>query len=291
MIGNLYTLAGKQIRYNCQAIELEPYLSIQQDRYTRTQEPLPEHFERPVDAALSQGVIGERSVSIATWKDETGYRLEIPGVGYFFISADGNSLQHISSEPDKDPIAFVQAALGPPLILALALQEVWCLHASAFQHEGNAVAFIGKSGSGKSTLVDYLHTVDHFQRLADDILPVAWMHDAVLALPHFPQLKLPAIDQPVLSQPEQLPLTRLYLLDGTATQNQLSLEQLTSREGIMALLHHTVGARLFDRLLLERHLDFCIRAVSRVSIHRLVYPKRYKSLPAISAALQANLAK
>jgi hypothetical protein len=291
MIDKLYTLAGKQIRYNYQTIELEPYLSIQQDSYKPTQELVPEHFVRPDDAALSQGMIGERSVSIASWKEENGYGLEIPGAGYFFVSTDGTWLQHLSSEPDADPFDFVQAALGPPLILALALQGVWCMHASAFQYEGNAVALIGESGSGKSTLVDYLRRVDHFQRLADDLLPVAWMNNAIQAFPHFPQLKLAANDQPVLSQPVQLPLTRIYLLDVTPTQDQLSLEQLTSREGVKALLRHTVGARLFDRLLLERHLDFCIQAVSCVSIHRLIYPRRHESLSAVSAALQANLAK
>lgn len=238
------------------------------------------------------GWLGNRWREFACWTNTKGYRLTIEGVGVFSVSPEGNSVQLDRTEPRTAPAVVIEAALGPSLILALALQGTWCLHASAATFGGRVVAFAGESGNGKSTLTAFLGRDGGaaWRGLADDVLPVTPESDGLEVLPHFPQLKILPEAQPAVGQPERMPLQAIYLLSAPeAGQAAPEIQALSTREAMLALVRHTVAARLFDRELLARHMSFCATAAARIPVRRLTYPRQLAFLPQVRDALGADL--
>jgi len=186
-----------------------------------------------------------------------------------------------------------EALVGTALILALALRGVWCLHASAVAVDGQAVALLGESGYGKSTLAAYLASDPDlpWRRAGDDVLPVAMTQAGLVALPHFPQLKLAPDAQPAAGLPQSLPLQAVYVLAGPAQgSGGVAVEPLGTAEASLALVRHTVAARLFDRELLAQHLGFCAGASASLPLHRMFYPHRWDVLPQVREAIARDLA-
>ncbi len=239
------------------------------------------------------GWIGNRWRDVVCRRMSSGYRISIDGIGAFTVASDGQRVTQVESSDACTGVMLLEAALGPPFILALALQGKFCLHAGAALSGEKLVAFVGESGFGKSTLartfIAESRTVS--RRICDDILPVALGQDSLLALPHFPQLKLPADQQPPLHAPASLPLHTVYVLDKNPPQgeNNVDLHRLTRAEATMALVQHTVAARLFDKELLARHLTFCAEAAARIKVRRLSYPRSFDMLPAVREAIMADL--
>ncbi len=223
------------------------------------------------------------------WRHEQGLRLHIAGVGEFCVTADGVAV--VALEPAIVGGALAETLLGPPLVLALAMQGVWCLHASAVTVDGRAVAFAGESGNGKSTLAASLNDAggSDWRRLADDTLPVCRGSEGVAALPHFPQLKLPASEQHPVDAPARLPLAGVFVVAPPDGERSVTVRLLTRRQATQALIRHTVAARLFDRPLLAAHLDFCAEAAARVPVWRLGYPHRRETLPQVRDAIRLEL--
>ncbi|MCB0243469.1 MAG: hypothetical protein KDI12_08675, partial [Anaerolineae bacterium] len=63
---------------------------------------------------------------------------------------------------------------------------------------------------------------------------------------------------------------------------------LDNKTATLALLSHTVAARLFDANLLRRHLSFCAEVAASVPVRRLVYPHRPDALAAVKALLEES---
>jgi hypothetical protein len=230
----------------------------------------------------------ERGVECESGPD--GYRLAVEGVGLFAVSGDGQLAACLETHAGMSLVTGTM--LGPALILALALQGVWCLHAGAVASGDQVVAFVGESGRGKSTLARFAHGHQHtpWRRVADDVLPVSACARGALALPHFPQLKLKPEDQVSSHEPEQMPLKAVYLLDGPeAGRKKISILRLTPREAILSLVRHTHAARLFDKKLMARHLEFSTLACAAVPVRRLCYPRELALLPAVFRAMEEDL--
>ncbi len=222
---------------------------------------------------------------------KSGYCLNIAEIGDFYIAADGSDIV-IQSPLAQNNEWLVEAVLGPALTLALALQGTFCLHASAVAMNGQIVAFVGESGWGKSTLTAYLNAEigNDWQFVADDVLPIQVSETDVVCLPHFPQLKLPADQQWGLDCPRRLPLTAVYLLNPPAQDDEtIHIKPLTAVDATLALVRHTVAAKLFDTQLLGKHLTFAATVANQVPVKQLIYPRIYEQLPAVSSALIADL--
>ena len=58
---------------------------------------------------------------------------------------------------------------------------------------------------------------------------------------------------------------------------------------MLALVSHTVAARLFGKDLLAQHLAFCAQAAAQMPVRRLAYPRRFDTLPRVRDALAADL--
>ena len=216
------------------------------------------------------------------------YRLQVQGSTEFIVGLAGAEEAAIDVLRSDDPNLLVVSLLGPALILALALLGIWCLHASAVMIEGEATVFVGESGAGKSTLAAALASrgSGECKQIADDIVPMRVTREALVALPRFPQLKLPPEKQPATDSPESLPVSGIFLIDARSTQDPGTLSPLSLRKSTVALLSHTPSARLFGRQLLADHLTFCSQAAMRASPRRLAYTHTLGGLQAASSALE-----
>jgi hypothetical protein len=233
------------------------------------------------------GYLGSGHRQITCYASPDSYQLSITGVGEFMMVPSHHSLSW-SKAKGSDNRIFEEALFGPAFILYLALRDTWCLHASAVTRHDRAVAFMGDSGRGKSTLAAFLAGREGWQRIADDILPITASPAGVTASPHFPQLKLPLKAHPSPDLPAQIPLAAVYLLERPDPedddQTAVRLEPLSRYQATLALIGHTVAARLFDKTLLARHTHFCADAV--VPVYRLTYPHRYELLSQIAALIE-----
>jgi hypothetical protein len=207
------------------------------------------------------------------------------------VAADG-AVRGEGLAPGAAPEEVAEAALGPALVLGLALRRIFCLHAGAVARGDRAVAFVGGSGAGKSTLAARLPGAGDggWRRVADDVLPVAADGGAVWALAHFPQFKLAPAEQAAGAADARLRLAAVYLLDpAEEVRGEVTARDLGGRDAAVALARHTVAARLFAPAELGTHLDFCAQAAARLPVRRLAYPRRLDVLPAVAAAVAADL--
>lgn len=221
------------------------------------------------------GLLGNAYRTFRCLASPSGYDLQIEGVGRFSVTADGRHIALQQSAPGAAPPLIREAALGPALVLALALRGTWSLHASAVVWQNSAVAFVGESGNGKSTLARFLASqpASGFSRLSDDLLPVVLRGGGLVAMPRFPQLKMPASAQPSVHERERLPLAGIYALSPPSPSlSEPRIEPLSQAEAALSLVRHTVASRLFAPDLLAQHLRQVSSAVSLAPVRRLSVP-------------------
>ena len=75
------------------------------------------------------GWVGNRWRDVVCRRISSGYRIAVEGIGAFTVASDGQRVIQVESSDACTGVMLVEAALGPPLILALALQGKFCLHA------------------------------------------------------------------------------------------------------------------------------------------------------------------
>lgn len=117
--------------------------------------------------------LGERQVReerYDLWRSPCGFRLRYSHAGTFDISPDGSLIVWYRSE--HAILELVRSImLGPAVALALELAGLFCLHGSAVEVDGCAIAFLGPKYFGKSTLAMAL-TAAGGRLIGDDLLVV-----------------------------------------------------------------------------------------------------------------------
>lgn len=229
----------------------------------------------PALVYADRGWVGHANRFVTCHVGPAGYKLTIEPDIAFVVAGNG---QHIEQQAGSNPLV-VQDTSGAALILALALQGTFCLHASAVLVGGQVLAFVGESGRGKSTLAAYLAGQLGWQLIGDDILPFA---DG-LVFPHFPQLKLPK--QWAINLPFSLPLGGVYLLAECPAGTPPTCELLSVAQAGRHLLRHTVASRLFGPSLLGQHFQFCLDWAAKIPVYRLTYPRQMSILPQLATLL------
>ena len=218
-----------------------------------------------------------------------GETLEIEGLGCFELGHSGDLIRCVQLAAPRSRPMLEEAAIGAPLALALAHRGIWCLHASALQREGRAVLLLGASGRGKSTLAAYCNGRRGFRRLADDILPCRLNGHSLIALPAFPQLKLPHEVQRQQASPEALPVAAIAFLDAGPDDRPAEVLRPSKIGSVRQLADHTVAAALFDPELHRRHLDLAAGLLNATPILQLRYPHDYSRLPEVCRLLAEGL--
>lgn len=286
---NLYRVAGIEVQSTRTLAFWVPYYR------GRGWEPLTCPVDRGVECGgevfAGEGWVGDRDRWITCRYGPAGYALRIEDSGLYHVLADGSQALQLQMDREASNVSIDDAVGGPLVMLALALQGNWCLHASAVKLAGRTVAFLGESGTGKSTLADWLAREGGVSvlRVADDILPVKAGESGLEALPHFPQLKLAADAQPALNLPERMPLDAVYVLSRPAAGELVAIQPLDGQAAVLKLVRHTAASRLFAPDLLVKHLDFCVQAAANVPVRQLSYPLTQAALPTVRKAIASDL--
>lgn len=243
------------------------------------------------------GLVGGAERHVACRSGPRGYLIDVEDADRFWVSPEGTAIARLAS--DNRPSGLeIEIALGPALVLTLALRSRFCLHASAAAHGDRIVAFCGLSGSGKSTLAAQLQRQAGlaWRRVADDILPVWSRTDGPTALPHFPQLKLSVDAQSGLSWPPLMPLAAVYILPDEADSRHLpsakvspAIRDLTAKEAMLDLVRHTVASRLFDARLAASHMAACTSLAKSVRVAHLDYPHQETAILSVREAISGHL--
>jgi hypothetical protein len=231
------------------------------------------------------GWVGGVQRLVEVYDAPRGMLLRVEESDEFFIASFGGTISKQNLREDLTKLDR-EIILGPALVLALALRDIWCLHASAALYRDTIIVFVGESGQGKSTLAAYLSTIADWRLVADDILPVRANADGVNVLPHFPQLKLPLEAQPGVGLRESLPLGKICVLTPARSDSMPGLRKLPPGLAVHMLLRHTAGTRMFSPEILGNHLAFCSLAARQVPVYQLAYPHRKDVLPGIKELLE-----
>lgn len=252
------------------------------DAYEQLPTPvsLPHCPTRPIDqpepALLrfqGQAWLGGAPHFLTAYGGHSGYWLISQKEGQTaYIAPNGQTIFNLSAI--SSPMATTLIT-GAALILALALQGIFCLHASTIVVNQQLVVFMGESGKGKSTLA-YFGSQILGPQTGDDILPMPTPHTGRL---DFPQ------PQPLKYESPELPLHSVYLL----AEGELGLQPLSPIEATLALIRHTVGSRLFDPQLLANQLAFCAGISATIPVKKLTYPRQWEMLPAVIQTISHDL--
>lgn len=251
---------------------------------------LPGRFQAGKLVFDSKGWVAGDWRQVKCWSTNAGYHISVDDHSEYIIDGDGKVIQHIKRGKDQNPPDnFDRDVLhGPVLVLALALQGIWCLHASAVMLNGRVTLFLADSGRGKSTLAAYLarQASSYWQLVADDILPVSVGEGSIEARPFFPQLKLSEKAQPGFQLPDCLPVQQIFVLNQAGQDAGVQARALSPRQAVQELLRHTAGTRLYAPDLLARHLVFCGETARTVPVYHLVYPHRGDTLLQVQKILE-----
>jgi len=164
---------------------------------------------------------------------------------------------------------------GPVLMLNLALNNIFCLHASAFILNEKIFVLMGDSGTGKSTIARYIQENNLGMRVADDILPMKITDDKLEILPNFPQLKLSCKQQ---YQGEKIYKDVVFLF-AQKSERATSLKKTDVFSSLKKIIRHSVATKLFTEKELQNHLIFCHQASHIAQAYMLNYQHHKDALP------------
>jgi hypothetical protein len=235
--------------------------------------------------------------ALRIWKIADGdlLRLAYYDGTQFWMNRKGTELwaQWPNNLKIEDAAAYL---LGPVLGLLLRLRGVTCLHASAVAVAGHAIAFVGSEGAGKSTTAALL-AQKGCAVISDDVVALVEREGSFYVYPAYPYLclwpdsvtmvygpdkKLPSFspswNKRLLSlagndlhfEAQTLPLGAIFVLgERDSAADAPFLEQLTPREGLLALVANSYATNLLEKEMRASEFEFLGRMLGSVPIRRL----------------------
>lgn len=251
-------------------------------------------------------------------KQGPSYWLHFPALADFLVSASGKEIRCF---PDTEtPMETIRHLFLDQVVpRVLSQQGRLVLHASAVAAPEGAIAFLGESGQGKSTLCASF-CESGYPLLADDCLLTTEVRGRFFGVPSYPGLRLwPDVAAALLGQEapdlapvahytekkrlgpssgplpfctESVPLARLYLLassDEATLPPSITLVPLSRREAFLELVRHTYRLDITDREHLRKDFERLSRLTAAPLFRRLTIPRDLALLPAVRAAILADL--
>ena len=206
--------------------------------------------------------------------------------------------------------------LGPILGLLLRLRGTTCLHASAVNMGGRAVAFVGAAGTGKSTTAAAFAR-QAFAVLSDDIVPVVEQDDLFLVPPAYSHLCLwPDSVKALYGSPDALPrfhpnwekrrlvlgesgthfenqalpLGAIYILGNRRATSAPYVEQVRPRHALLSLVAETYANKLLDRNMRAQEFGVLGRLVTSVPVRRVLPHSDASRLSDLCQVVEADFA-
>ncbi|MBX3466785.1 MAG: serine/threonine protein kinase [Planctomycetes bacterium] len=230
--------------------------------------------------------------------------LEYPDGYHFRIAPAGDRI--VARWPDD--ATFEDAScylLGPVLRFVLGLRGVPCLHASAVDVDGGAIALAGESGAGKSTTAAALVRAGA-RLLTDDTVTLVRSGEDVVVHPGYAGLRLwpdvtaalggPGVELPRVSPGwdkrflaaegrafdlRPVPLRAIYLLGDRRTAGAPCIEALSARDRLLALLQHVREEGAKGRAGWARAFEALAALIERIPVRRLIPHADLDRLPAL----------
>jgi hypothetical protein len=239
---------------------------------------------------------GDPVFVLTEYGEEVCYRLAYADGADFVVNGAMDCVWGTMQPPfNNDDLATY--FLGPIMGFVLRQRRVTCLHASAVEVSGLAIAFSGDAGYGKSTTAGAL-ALRGIPVLAEDIVPLELTKDEIRVIPGYPRVCLwPDAVEKLVGQPEGLPkLTaawnkRFLPLDGVHAKfsperlplgmiyvfgprsddaNAPRIEELSLKEALMELVQKTYMNWLLDRERRAEEFDELSKVVTKVPVRRIV---------------------
>jgi hypothetical protein len=236
-----------------------------------------------------------------------GYVLHFEGAAAFGFTRDGREVDAIA-HPGAGWEIVQRLFLDQVVPLVLTLRRRDCLHASAVDAGGSALAFVGASGAGKSTLAAAL--AHHGAPLLCDDCLALMEHDGRFSIyPGHAASKLwrdsaaalasaaPAAPRPVAGHDGKLwhglapaaraalPLRALYLVDPAGPGEAFTITPALPGQSVAALLAAAFRLELNDADELARQFQLLMRLAATVPVFHLGYAHDFSTLPSLCRAL------
>lgn len=250
---------------------------------------------------------GDPSFVLTNHGDSDCFELSYSDGTLFVVDQTGQRVWG-TFEPPLTPQDLATYFLGPVMGFLLRQRHVTCLHASAVEFYGQAVAFSGDAGFGKSTTAAAL-ALRGIPVLSEDIAPLEDAEGKFHAMPGYPRVCLwPDSVEKLLGSTEALPaLTPMwdkrYLpLDGvrgkfagkklplglvylfaarSAEDSAPRIEEMRPRIALLDLVQNTYMNWLLDRERRAAEFDVLARLVKQVPVRRIVAHKDPKKISAL----------
>jgi len=287
-----YTVAGQTLVFEDQVASLALFdqtLASDQDR-VRLEEPyiiegdphMVFHRRNAKRYYQGQAKFDNSECDVVYWRRRGVSQIDINGEPICQVDFAKQRI-HLLNDLSFDNRINLEVVTGPALVLLLAEQDIYCLHAGAVNTVAGNVAFIAESGSGKSTLAA---SVDkNWRQLSDDILPLQLNKPEriVELFTSFPQLKL---DGASVFEPIAAPQKLDFIVHITSQPStEIVFKELSRADGLLQVIRHTVAARLFGQTLMKRHAKFSKRVSGRVPVIELSYPRNITQLDDLRIAI------
>ncbi len=226
--------------------------------------------------------MASRAHRLRYWRRGRRGQIDIDGAPACCIDFKDSHI-HIVNGQDMNSQLNLELVLGPALIVLLAYQKIYCLHAGVVQTPVGNIAFIAESGAGKSTLSQ--NQDDEWKQLSDDIAPVRDVKNAKLIelLPDFPQLKL--VNARAADAPKHaVSLDHLIRINPepvapSSTTESIRIRKMQPVESLLQVVRHTVSAKLFSSPIMHKHASFARRVSMAVPMSEVSYPRTWETLP------------
>lgn len=206
--------------------------------------------------------------------------------------------------------------LGPVIGIALRMKGITCLHASAVEIQGKAVAFTGPMGAGKSTTAAIFAQRGH-PVLADDTVALERSEAGFMARPAYPYLNLlpdsmalvfgKVIDaQPADPEVEKvqvsldgntlrfherpLPMGAIYILEEDDEHSVPTISSIRPQEALIALASQTYANKMLDPQMRANEFHVLGELSNVVPVRRLVAASRTSRVQDLYNALSKDAA-
>jgi hypothetical protein len=205
--------------------------------------------------------------------------------------------------------------VGPVLAFALRLRGATCLHASAIEVDGQAIALVGAPGAGKSTTAA-VFALAGFPVLSDDIVVLSETNGRLFVQPGYPRVNvwpdsaralagseaalplitptwgkhfLPLGQNGLRFAGSPLPLGAVYLL--AERQPELAaplVEEISGSEAMVTLAANTYQNYLLDAEMRRKDFELFERLAKALPVRRIRRPDDISALDASCEAIAAD---
>ena len=261
-----------------------------------------------------QWVFPDGTLWTSFFRTEGGYLLRFPCLAEFAVDDEGRQVRAWPA-PGVDHATVRHLYLNQVQPLAWSKQGKLVLHGSAVEIEGQGVAFIGPSGYGKSTLAASFATSGS-SFLSDDGLVIEESATGYMIVPHHPSIRLWQDSRAALINPQVAPappvqytnkarflagdavafcaqpreLRRVYFLAAQGAREP-AFTRMKPADALVELVKNSFMLDTDEAATLSSNFDLLSRLVSLPVYFRLDYPRSYRSLPGVRAAIAWHIAQ